>query len=82
MNNFKLEYRNLEQRIIRELRVKVESSNQISKHINEKSINVNIYNYVELTIVNDKLTFLDDNGLHYSLWSDCSLEDLIDILYN
>ena len=80
MENFKKQYRDLEQRIMRELRDKVENSKQTSKHINEKSINVNVFDYTELTIVNDRLTFLDSKGLHYSLFADCSLEDLIDIL--
>lgn len=80
MENFKKQYRDLEQRIIRELRDKVENSKQTSKHINEKSINVNVFDYTELTIVNDRLTFLDSKGQHYSLFADCSLEDLIDIL--
>lgn len=80
MENFKLQYRNLEQGIISELRDKVESSKHISKHLNEKSIKVNVFDYTELAIVNDRLTFLDSNGLHYSLFADCNLEDLIDIL--
>ena len=69
MENFKKQYRDLEQRIMRELRDKVENSKQTSKHINEKSINVNVFNYTKLTIVNDRLTFLDSNGLHYSLFA-------------
>jgi len=80
MENFKKQYRDLEQRIIRELRDKVENSKHISKHLNEKSIKVNVFDYKELTIVNNRLTFLDGNGDHYSLFSDCDLEDLIDIL--
>ena len=80
MENFKLQYRNLEQRIISELRDKVESSKHISKHLDEKSIKVNVFDYTGLTIVNDRLTFLDSNGQHYSLFADCNLEDLIDIL--
>lgn len=65
---------------MRELRNKVENSKQTSKHIDEKSINVNVFDYTELTIVNDRLTFLDSNGQHYSLFADCNLEDLIDVL--
>ena len=80
MENFKKQYRDLEQRIMRELRNKVENSKQTSKHIDEKSINVNVFDYTELTIVNDRLTFLDSNGQHYSLFADCNLEDLIDVL--
>ena len=80
MENFKKQYRDLEQRIMRELRDKVENSKQTSKHLNEKSIDVNVFDYTELTIVNDRLTFLDSNRQHYSLFADCNLEDLIDIL--
>lgn len=80
MENFKKQYRDLEQRIINELRQKVENSTYTSKHENEKALKVNIFDYTELTIVNDNLTFLDHNGLHFSLFSDCTLDDLIDIL--
>lgn len=80
MKNFKREYRDLEQRVIFELRNKVENSKHISKHLNARSIKVNVLSYTELTIVNDRLTFLDDNGLHYSVFAHCNLEDLIDIL--
>ena len=80
MNNFKREYRNLETRIMYELRKKIEGSNYISKHLDNKAIKVNVFDYTELTIVNDSLTFLDCNGQHYSLFVDCDLEDLIDIL--
>ena len=80
MENFKKQYRDLEQRIMCELRDKVENSKYTSKHFNEKSIKVNVFDYAELTIVDDRLTFLDSIGQHYSLFADCSLEDLIDIL--
>lgn len=80
MENFKKQYRDLEQRVIRELRNKVEGSNNVSKHINEKAIKVNVCYYTELSLVNDRLTFLDNNGLHYSLLANCNLEDLIGIL--
>lgn len=80
MENLKKQYRDLEQRIIFELRSKIENSNYISKHCNEKAIKVNVFDYTELLIINDHLTFLDRNGMHYSLFADCTLEDLIDIL--
>lgn len=80
MENFKKQYRDLELRIMRELRDKVENSKQTSKHIDKKSINVNVFDYTELTIINDRLTFLDSNGYHYSLFDECNLEDLIDVL--
>lgn len=80
MENFKKQYRDLEVRILAELRNKIQASDYLSKHINQKAIKVNVFDYTELTIVNDKLTFLDENGYQYSLFSDCTLEDLIDIL--
>lgn len=43
MENFKKQYRDLEQRIMRVLRDKVENSKQTSKHINEKSIYAPFY---------------------------------------
>ncbi len=80
MENFKKQYRDLELRVLRELRNKIENSNFTSSHIQEKAIKVNVFDYQELTIINDKLTFLDKHGYHYSLFADCTLEDLIDIL--
>ena len=80
MENFKKQYRDLEIKVLRELRNKIENSKHISKHLNQKSINVNVFDYTELSIVNDRLTFLDKNGLHYSVFTDVNLEDLIDIL--
>ena len=81
MENFKKQYRDLEQRVLFELRELVNNSNQQSNHVNEKCIEVNVFGYTELVILNDSLTFLDDKGLHYSLFNgDCSLEDLIDIV--
>jgi len=80
MKNLKKDYRDLEIKVIASLRELVNNSNQTSKHINTKSIKVNVFDYTELVVINDRLTFLDNNGLHYSLFADCSLEDLIDIL--
>jgi len=80
MEKFKKQYSDLEQRVIQELRDKVESSARISKHAAAKAIKVNVFDYTELAIIHDKLTFLNNDGHHHSLFSDCSLEDLIDIL--
>ncbi|MCK9543597.1 MAG: hypothetical protein M0R03_16385 [Novosphingobium sp.] len=60
----------------------VNKSKHISKHMSCKALKVYLFDYTELVIVNDELTFLDSNGQHHSLYSDCSLEDLIDILNN
>lgn len=80
MKSLKLQYRDLELRVMRELRDRVENSTCISGHSHEKSIKVNVFDYTELTIVDDSLVFLDNHGYHYSLFADCNLEDLIDIL--
>jgi hypothetical protein len=69
---FKKQYRDLEMRVLNELRELIIKSG--------KPIKVNVFNYSELGIVNDRLTFFDSNGYEYSLWSEASLEDLIDIL--
>lgn len=81
MKNLKKQYRDLQMRVFAELRDKINGSNVYSEHTNEKCIKVNVFDYTELAIINDELTFLDDKGLYYSIWNgDCTLEDLIDIL--
>ena len=81
MKKLKLQYRDLEQRVLANLRYIISVSKEYSKHLPVKCIKVNVFGYTELANINDQLTFLDDNGLQYSLWNgDCNLEDLIDIL--
>ena len=80
--DFKIQYRNLEMQVMSSLRNVINSSNYKSQHHNSKTIRINVFDYIELTLINDTLTFLDSHGLHYSIFSDCSLEDLIDILDN
>jgi hypothetical protein len=80
MENFKKQYRDLETRVFNELRNRIENSKFTSKHTNTKSIKVDVFDYTELTIINDNLTFLDRNGYNYGIFGDCTLEDLIDIL--
>lgn len=75
-------YQDLEQEVKDALKNIVNKSRHYSKHINGKALKVWLFDYTELVIVNDELTFLDGNGHHHSLYSDCSLEDLIDILNN
>jgi hypothetical protein len=73
-------YDELENEVLAHLKHEVNSSKYMSKHINDVSIQVNVFDYTELAIINDELTFMDNNGNHYDLYSECSLEDLIDIL--
>lgn len=81
MESFKKQYRDLEMRVFNELRNRIENSKYISKFINDKAIKVNsLFDYCELAIINDRLTFMDKSGYHYDIYSECSLEDLIDLL--
>lgn len=73
----------LEKEIRENLRNEIEKSKSYSKHISDcKIIKVSIFGYTELGIVNERLTFIDKNGYHYSIDADCTLYDLIDILNN
>jgi hypothetical protein len=79
MENFKLQYRNLEQMVLSELSNKVRNSKRLSKHVEGNAIEVDVNGYVELVLIFGGLTFLDDSGYQYH-WTQVSLEDLIDIL--
>lgn len=81
MSNLKEMFRDLEKKTLDSLRSAVLNSKSESRHTNSPSIDVNVFDYTELVIVDDELTFLDEYGQHYSLYNgDCHLEDLIDIL--
>lgn len=73
-------YNKLEYQVMCELRKRIEKSNINSKFVSEKCIKVNVFDYVELTIINDRLAFLDADGYRYNIYTECSLEDLIEIL--
>ena len=81
MANLKKRYRDLEMEVMASLRDAINNSDTESKHVQSKAIKVNVFDYTEMVYINDNLTFLDDKGMHYSLWNgDCNIEDLIDIL--
>ena len=73
-------YKTLEREVNLLLKFVIINSNLKSKYVDTNCIKVNIFNYTELALINDRLTFLDENGLHYDLYVECSLKDLIDIL--
>lgn len=77
------QYTALEQKVIAKLTKAVNSSKYESKHIShQKAIRVlemNLVDYTELTIVNDRLTFLNHNGYHFSIYNNCTLQELIEI---
>lgn len=70
----------LEQEVLKALRDEILDSLIQSKFMNNPVIKVNIFDYVELTLIGDDLIFMDNDGLHYDVYSECDLEDLIDIL--
>lgn len=71
----------LERDTILTLKMLVSGSSNMSKHIaNCPAIKVDIYNYEELVHLNGELIFLDRNGYHYSILSDSTLLDLIEII--
>lgn len=72
----------LEQDIISALTKEVENSKTESVHMHTKAVKIDVLNYRELAVINDRLTFIDDEGYHHSIYSECSLDDLIDILNN
>lgn len=79
-DNLGKRYRDLETRVLGALREEIAKSDVKSKHMDTPVIPVNVFDYTELAIINDRHTFMDDKGYQYSIWADCSLEDLIDIL--
>ena len=73
-------YTSLVEEVVKALKVKI-SGREESKFLPAKALKVNIYDYVELVLWEGKLIFLDAHGLHYSLFVDCSLEDLMELMY-
>lgn len=82
MGVLRKEYRDLEQKIYRELKDAITSSNIKSKHCNEKCIRVKFDNYTEMLLLDNRLLLLDSGGLHYNVCVHAELEDLIDVLEN
>lgn len=77
---FSQRFDSLQEEVEIELRYRIARSKYRSKHNDCKVIKVNVFDSVELGIIDDRLTLFDENGYHYSLYSDCQLTDLIDIL--
>lgn len=62
------------------LKKEIAKSKTLSNHISTPCLKVDVFGYTELVVVNNRLVFLDNYGYHYSLYADCELEDLLDIL--
>jgi hypothetical protein len=63
-----------------QLKSLIAGSHVTSSICNELCLTVDIYGYTELVYVNNELTFLCKDGENYSLFSECTLHDLIDII--
>jgi len=73
-------YEQLEASVILELAVKINNSEYISKHTGKKALEVNIFGNTELILRDGHLIFVDKKGYEYSLFSDATLIDLIELL--
>ena len=72
----------MEIKIKNALEFEIKHSRHTLKNIEGNVLPVNVYDYVGLMMINDKLTFIDKDGQHYEIYAECSLEDLMDILIN
>ena len=77
---FKIRHNELERDVLDFLRTLIEESTITSKTVNTPCIKVNVFDYIELAVIHGDLTFLDNDGHQYGLYTECSLEDLIDII--
>ena len=80
--NFKKRYRDLEMQVLRKLREKISESGYRSAHTGKPAIKIHDFGYTELTVINDRLTFINRYGYHCSVFANTSLEDLVEILDN
>lgn len=80
MKNFKLEYKNLEAKVLRALKERIELNKTPSSYFTETNcLKIDIHSFEELVFMNNKLQLVDAYGYNYSL-SNLRLENLIDIL--
>lgn len=76
--SFKKRYRDLEMEVYSALRTIIEQSDYSPENYSQQAIQVEVENYTELAIINDRLVFLDGNGHQYDIFV-VSLEELIEI---
>ena len=76
----KRRYNKLEQDVHHRLIKEVKRSETYSDFMNVKALNVNLFDYNELVILHNTLTFIDKQGHQFRIYDECSLEDLIDIV--
>ena len=78
--NYEYRLQILQEEVEQTLRELIAESEYQHPDYEQAAIKVNVFDYTALTIVNDRLTFLDKDGYHYSLDADCTLTDLLDII--
>lgn len=78
--NYEYRLQQLEKEVEDSLRELIKESEYQHPDYSQPAIKVNVFDYTALTILNDTLTFLDSEGLHYSLYAECTLTDLFDII--
>ena len=81
MKTIKQRYFDLENDVFTRLKDRVNASRDTSRHINGNALQVNICDYEELVIINEDLMFIDRFGTYYNVLSECTLLDLINIIY-
>jgi len=75
------DYKQLENGIVELLKDTVQKSKTKSKFINGNCLDVSGFNYSELVIIDNKLTFLNGQGNHFSLFTNgIVMDDLIEII--
>lgn len=74
------ELRVVEDKILNAIHDEINDSKLISKDYGTKAIPVNFRDYKEIIISQGRLTFIDNGGYQHSLWSETTLDDLVDIL--
>lgn len=75
------EYRDLENKIEDTLKKMIANSNVQSDFIaGSNALKVNVFDYVELVYLDYRLKFIDNNGYHFSLYDECTTQDLLDII--
>lgn len=82
LEKLKNKYEEVEQETLYLIVTEINKNGTESKHGNFKSIPVNVFDYNEIAVIDSRLTFLDHRGYQYSLWAECTIEDLFEIIEN
>ena len=78
--NYQYRFEQLQSEIEETLRRLISESNYQHPDYDQPAIKVNVFDYIALVVMNERLTFLDKDGYQYSLYNECQLTDLLDII--